>query len=46
MVSSYGHVLAPDVTEDQELHFILKVTDRGSPPLTRYERVVVTVTPK
>lgn len=39
------HVRAPEVEEEQELHFILKVTDRGSPRLTRYERVIVTVTP-
>jgi hypothetical protein len=26
-------------------HVILAVTDAGSPPLTRYERVIVTVEP-
>jgi hypothetical protein len=36
---------APMVTEPQELQIILKVTDRGIPALTRYERVIVTVTP-
>lgn len=29
-----------------EVHFILAVTDRGTPPLTRYRRVVVTIAPK
>ncbi|HUR57592.1 MAG TPA: nucleoside hydrolase-like domain-containing protein [Opitutaceae bacterium] len=27
------------------MHLILAVTDRGTPPLTRYRRVIVTVTP-
>jgi len=27
------------------MHIILAVTDRGSPPLTRYRRVLVTVAP-
>ncbi len=39
------HVRAPEVEEEHELHFILKVTDRGTPRLTRYKRVIVTVTP-
>lgn len=39
------HVRAPVVDEEQELHFILKVADRGSPRLTRYERVIVEVMP-
>lgn len=38
------HVRAPEVEQPQELHFILKVTDRGTPRLTRYERVIVMVT--
>lgn len=39
------HVLAPKVEQEQTLHFIVKVTDRGSPPLTRYKRVIVSITP-
>ena len=27
------------------LHIILAVTDNGTPPLTRYQRVIVTVNP-
>jgi hypothetical protein len=27
-------------------HLIVAVTDSGSPPLTRYERVIVTIEPK
>tara|TARA_R110002167_G_scaffold55959_2_gene158922 strand:+ start:809 stop:2230 length:1422 start_codon:yes stop_codon:yes gene_type:complete len=39
------HVTAPKVTKKETLHFILKVTDKGSPELSRYKRVIVTVTP-
>ncbi len=38
-------VTAPKVDQPQTLHFILRVTDKGIPPLTRYKRVIVTVTP-
>ncbi len=36
---------APKVDKPETVHFILKVTDKGSPPLSRYKRVIVTVTP-
>ncbi len=36
---------APKVDQACEAHFILKVTDKGSPPLTRYRRVIVTIRP-
>ena len=39
-------VTAPVVDSPKTIHFILKVTDKGSPPLTRYKRVIVTVLPK
>jgi len=39
-------VTAPIVTSPQTIHFILKVTDKGTPPLTRYKRVIVNVVPK
>jgi len=39
-------VIAPVVDSAQTIHFILKVTDKGTPPLTRYKRVIVTVVPK
>ena len=39
-------VTAPVVESAQTIHFILKVTDKGTPALTRYKRVIVTVTPK
>lgn len=38
-------VTAPQVTSPQTIHFILKVTDKGTPALTRYKRVIVTVIP-
>jgi len=38
--------VAPDVDSAQAVHLILAVTDQGTPPLTRYRRVIVTVDPK
>jgi hypothetical protein len=38
-------VTAPIVDSPQTIHFILRVTDKGKPPITRYKRVIVTVTP-
>ena len=38
-------VTAPTVSTPQTIHFILKVTDKGTPALTRYKRVIVTVEP-
>lgn len=37
---------APVVARPETAHFILKVTDKGAPPLTRYKRVIVTILPK
>ena len=39
-------VTAPVVDSAKTIHFILKVTDKGTPALTRYKRVIVTVLPK
>jgi hypothetical protein len=39
-------VTAPQVKESKTIHFILKVTDKGTPALTRYKRVIVTVQPR
>jgi cellulose-binding protein len=36
---------APKVEKPETIHFILRVTDKGSPSLSRYKRIVVTVTP-
>jgi len=37
---------APEVDSPKTVHFILKVTDKGTPALTRYKRLIVTVVPK
>lgn len=39
-------VTAPTVDTPQTIHFILRVTDKGSPALSRYKRVIVQVLPK
>ena len=38
--------LAPNAQADSTLHLILSVTDKGLPPLTRYQRVVIAITPR
>jgi hypothetical protein len=38
-------VTAPMVNNAETVHFILMVTDNGSPPLTRYQRVILTINP-
>jgi len=39
-------IKAPEVTSPQTVHFILRVTDKGTPALSRYKRVIVTLIPK
>lgn len=39
-------VLAPEVDKRETTQFILKVTDKGEPPISRYKRVMVTIEPK
>ena len=39
-------VKAPVVEKQETAHFILKVTDKGTPPLSRYQRVFVNIVPK
>ncbi|MFA9388763.1 MAG: nucleoside hydrolase-like domain-containing protein [Prolixibacteraceae bacterium] len=36
---------APKVEKEETAHFIVKVTDKGEPQLTRYQRVIVTIIP-
>jgi len=38
-------LVAPKVDRPETVHFILKVTDKGNPPLTGYRRVIVTMMP-
>jgi hypothetical protein len=45
--NSHGvYVIAPEVEKTETAHFILKVTDKGEPQLSRYKRVIVTIIPK
>lgn len=39
------NVTAPKVEKPETLHFILRVTDKGTPALSRYQRIIVTVAP-
>lgn len=41
-----AHFTAPEVDKKETAHFILKVTDKGEPALSRYKRVIVTIEPK
>jgi len=38
-------IKVPVVDKPETTHFILKVTDKGNPPLTRYKRVIVNILP-
>lgn len=40
-----AYAVAPVVEEKVAAHFILKVTDKGTPHLSRYKRVIVTIEP-
>lgn len=39
-------IKAPVVEKPETVHFILRVTDKGTPALSRYKRVIVTIVPK
>ena len=45
-MSVIPEVMAPVVDSAQTTHFILKVTDKGTPGLSRYKRIIVTILPK
>ncbi len=36
----------PEVTKKEMVHFILKVTDKGIPALSRYKRIIIEILPK
>jgi len=38
--------VAPKVDRPETAHFILRLTDKGTPALTRYQRVIVTIVPE
>jgi hypothetical protein len=40
------YIKAPVVEKPETTHFILRVTDKGYPPLARYKRVIVNIIPK
>jgi hypothetical protein len=40
------YIVAPEVDQNETAHFILKVTDKGTPPLSRYKRVIVNILSK
>jgi hypothetical protein len=37
--------VSPDVKMPQSIHILLTVTDHGAPPLSRYQRLIVTIDP-
>jgi hypothetical protein len=39
------NIVAPEVEKSETAHFILKVTDKGNPQLSRYKRIIVTIKP-
>jgi len=41
-----AYVIAPEVDKNETAHFILKVTDKGIPSLSRYKRVIVNILPE
>lgn len=40
-----AYIIAPVVDKEETIHIILKVTDRGTPALSAYKRVIVTIKP-
>lgn len=40
-----AYFTAPAVDKEETAHFILKVTDRGTPQLSSYKRIIVTILP-
>jgi len=44
--TAYVSLLAPQVEKPETAHFILKLADKGTPALTRYKRVIVTILPE
>lgn len=40
------HGTAPEVSKNETIHVILKVTDKGEPSLSRYKRIIIEIEPK
>ncbi len=43
--SRRAYVVAPKVDKEETAHFILKVTDKGKPQLSRYKRIIMNIIP-
>jgi hypothetical protein len=41
-----AYAIAPVVEKKETAHFILKVTDKGTPSLSRYKRIIVNIIPE
>ena len=39
------YIVVPEIEKTETAHFILRVTDKGSPPLSSYKRIIVTIIP-
>jgi len=39
------YVIAPKVEKKETVHFILRLTDKGIPAISRYKRIIVTILP-
>jgi hypothetical protein len=47
--SENSHIVffnVPEVTKKETIQFILKVTDKGTPALSRYKRIIIDIVPK
>jgi hypothetical protein len=44
--SQTAHFEVPVVSKKETIHFILKVTDKGSPALSRYKRIIIDIIPE
>ena len=44
--SHTAHFEVPVVSKKETIHFILKVTDKGSPALSRYKRIIIDIIPE
>ncbi len=40
------YVVAPEVSKKETMHFILRVTDKGTPALSSYVRIIVNIEPR
>lgn len=41
-----AYIKGPEVEKEETAHFILKVTDKGTPPLSRYKRIIIKINPE